>query len=264
MAKPHGRRRRQHSAPLLRPLRRRRRLCSDHRGALGVRSDSPHPHVHPPRRPLLRSKAPVASADRSSVGSSSTASVTDLPTPAARNIASVAKEVAKCLAYEDDSAIPTFPSRLHPVLAPEGLAGDPEPEDASSTVVSVSPADGVTSPASSTVTQVAAPGDSTVDAEGPLLTEMEHVLAELGGARGLSPRSKRLLNTLVQVADAELNANPTAAALSMRRAALWRKVRVGILAATVFSVAAMDVVLAVALFGASRGDGRYHHVLPPT
>jgi hypothetical protein len=109
-------------------------------------------------------------------------------------------------------------------------------------------------------TQVAAPGDSTTDAEGPLLTEMENVLAELGGARGLSPRSKRLLTALVQVADAEV----TATALPMRRAALWRKVRVGILAAMVFSVAAMDVALAVALFGARRGNGRYHHVLPPT
>jgi hypothetical protein len=29
-------------------------------------------------------------------------------------------------------------------------------------------------------------------------------------------------------------------------------------------VAAMDVALAVALFGARRGNGRYHHVLPPT
>ncbi|XP_051230672.1 uncharacterized protein [Lolium perenne] len=211
-------------------------------------------------------KAPVASAGRSSVGSSS---VTDLPTPAARDIAYVAKDVAKWLANDDDdSAIPTFASRLHPVLAPEGLAGEPEPEDASTVVSeSVSPADAVTAAsADSTVTQIAAPGDSTADFEAPLLTvtEMEHVLAELGSARGLSPRSKRLLTTLVQVADAELTANPTAAAVRMRRAARWRKVRVGILAAAVFSVAVMDVALAVALFGAGRGDGRYHHVLPPT
>ncbi|VAI58915.1 unnamed protein product [Triticum turgidum subsp. durum] len=102
------------------------------------------------------------------------------------------------------------------------------------------------------------------DADGPLLTEMEVVLAEVSGARGLSPRSKRLLLALVEVADAELNANPTAAVLHIRRAAFWRKVRVGILAATVFSVAAIDAALAFALYGARRGNGRYHHVLPPT
>jgi hypothetical protein len=65
--------------------------------------------------------------------------------------------VAKWLANDDDdSAIPTFASRLHPVLAPEGLAGEPEPEDASTVVSeSVSPADAVTAAsADSTVTQV--------------------------------------------------------------------------------------------------------------
>uniref|UniRef100_A0A8I7B881 Uncharacterized protein n=1 Tax=Hordeum vulgare subsp. vulgare TaxID=112509 RepID=A0A8I7B881_HORVV len=114
--------------------------------------------------------------------------------------------------------------------------------------------------------QVAAPADSTADADGPLLTEteVEVVLAELSGARGLSPRSKRLLLALVEVADAELNANPTAAVLHIRRAAFWRKVRVGILAATVFSVAAIDAALALALYDARRGNGRYHHALPPT
>uniref|UniRef100_A0ACD6A1W0 Uncharacterized protein n=1 Tax=Avena sativa TaxID=4498 RepID=A0ACD6A1W0_AVESA len=215
----------------------------------------------------------ATSANRSSVGSSSSASATDLPAPADRDIPSIAKEVAKFLSFDEDSAFPTAVSKLQPVLAPDGLADleplaelpDPEPEDtASSSVVSGSPADAVTASPDSTVTQVAAPGHSTADTDGPLLTEMEHVLVELGGARGLSPRSKRLLTTLVKVADAELNANATAVALHMRREALWRKVRVGVLTVTVFSVAVLDVALTVALFGTSRGNGSYHHVLPPT
>uniref|UniRef100_A0ACD5X198 Uncharacterized protein n=1 Tax=Avena sativa TaxID=4498 RepID=A0ACD5X198_AVESA len=215
----------------------------------------------------------IASVNRSSVGSSSPASATDLPARASRDIPSIAKEVAKFLSFDDDSAFPSAVSMLQPVLAPDGLADleplvelpDPEPEDtASSIVVSGCPADAVTASADSTVTQVAAPGDSTTNTDGPLLTEMEHVLVELGGARGLSPRSKRLLTMLVKVADAELNANTTAAALRMRRTALWRKVRVGILAATVFSVAVLDVALVVALFGARHGNSGYHHVLPPT
>uniref|UniRef100_A0ACD5W6T7 Uncharacterized protein n=1 Tax=Avena sativa TaxID=4498 RepID=A0ACD5W6T7_AVESA len=184
----------------------------------------------------------VASVNRSSVGSSSSASATDLPAPASRDTPSIAKviplypargtsplnhllwslraqqEVAKFLSFDDDSSV----SMLQPVLAPDGLADleplvelpDPEPEDtASSIVVSGCPADTVTASADSTVTQVAAPGDSTANTDGPLLTEMEHVLVELGGARGLSPRSKRLLTMLVKVADAELNANTTAATL---------------------------------------------------
>jgi hypothetical protein len=116
--------------------------------------------------------------------------------------------------------------------------------------------------------QVAAPADSTAavavaDAEGPVLTGMELVLAELRHARGLTPRSKRLLAALAEAASAELSHDPTAAALRTRRAAFWSKVRVGILAAAVFSVAAMDVALAVALYGASRGS-HHHLVLPPT
>jgi hypothetical protein len=66
--------------------------------------------------------------------------------------------VAKCLAYDDDdSAFPTAASVVQPMLAPEGLAGDPEPEDSassSSIVVSASPADALTASADSTVAQV--------------------------------------------------------------------------------------------------------------
>ncbi|XP_037449709.1 uncharacterized protein LOC119319321 [Triticum dicoccoides] len=206
---------------------------------------------------------------RSSVGSSSS---TDLSASTTRDIASIVKEVGKRLDYEDDSPFPTAASLHQPMLAPEGLADLapllelPDPDNASSTtVVSASDADAkhaMTASVDSTVTQVAAPADFTAD--GPLLTEMEGVLAELSGARGLSPRSKRLLLALVEVADAELNANPTAAVLHIRRAAFWRKVRVGILAATVFSVAAIDAALAFALYGARHGNDRYHHVLPPT
>ncbi|KAI5010524.1 hypothetical protein ZWY2020_012661 [Hordeum vulgare] len=197
---------------------------------------------------------------RSSVGSSPS---TDLSAPTTRDMASIAKEVGKRLDYEDDSPFPTAASRQLPLL------DLPDPDNASSCTTAASDADAnhaMNAPADSTVTQVAAPADSTADADGPLLTEteVEVVLAELSGARGLSPRSKRLLLALVEVADAELNANPTAAVLHIRRAAFWRKVRVGILAATVFSVAAIDAALALALYDARRGNGRYHHALPPT
>uniref|UniRef100_A0ACD5ZHS7 Uncharacterized protein n=1 Tax=Avena sativa TaxID=4498 RepID=A0ACD5ZHS7_AVESA len=188
--------------------------------------------------------------------------------------------VGKRLAYEDDDdyAFPTAASGTKQLdLAPEGLPDLaplldlPDPDDASSsssTVISAAAADAATATADSTLTQVAAPADSAAataaDADGPVLTEMELVLAELHGARGLTPRSKRLLAALAETVSAELSYSPTAAALSIRRAAFWRKVRVGILAATVFSVAAMDVALAVALYGARRGNGLQGNVLPPT
>uniref|UniRef100_A0A453Q447 Uncharacterized protein n=1 Tax=Aegilops tauschii subsp. strangulata TaxID=200361 RepID=A0A453Q447_AEGTS len=104
--------------------------------------------------------------------------------------------------------------------------------------------------------QVAPPADATA-AEGPtILTEMELVLAELRGARGLSARSRCLLTVLAEAAADELDP------LRTRRAAFWRKLRVGVLAATVFSVAAIDVALAAALMGGPGGSGR--HALPPT
>uniref|UniRef100_A0ACD5YYN8 Uncharacterized protein n=1 Tax=Avena sativa TaxID=4498 RepID=A0ACD5YYN8_AVESA len=223
-------------------------------------------------------KAAFASANRSSVGSSSSASATDLPAPAASQFTSVAKVVGKRLAYEDedDYAFPTAASvTKHPDLAPEGLPDLaplldlPDPDDvssSSSTVISAAAADAATATADSTLTQVAAPADSAAatDADGPVLTEMELVLAELHGARGLTPRSKRLLAALAETVSAELSYSPTAAALSIRRAAFWRKVRVGVLAATVFSVAAMDVALAVALYGTRLSNGLHGNVLPPT
>ncbi|XP_044407012.1 4-O-methyl-glucuronoyl methylesterase 1 isoform X1 [Triticum aestivum] len=101
---------------------------------------------------------------------------------------------------------------------------------------------------------VARPADP--DATATVLTEMELVLAELRGARGLSARSRCLLTALAEAAADELDL------LRTRRAAFWRKLRVGVLAATVFSVAAMDAVLLAALLGGPRGSGS--HALPPT
>ncbi|XP_024310875.1 uncharacterized protein LOC104585107 [Brachypodium distachyon] len=89
---------------------------------------------------------------------------------------------------------------------------------------------------------------------------MELVLAELRGTRGLTPCRKRLVSALVEAAAAELNSNPTATALRLRRAAFWRKLRVGVLAATVFSLVAMDLALAAALFAGRRGNsGHYQY-----
>lgn len=53
----------------------------------------------------------------------------------------------------------------------------------------------------------------------PVMTEMELVLVELRGARGLSARSKRLLAALAETGSAELNTDPAGAPLRMRCAA---------------------------------------------
>ncbi|CAM0943219.1 unnamed protein product [Alopecurus aequalis] len=256
------------------------RAGSAARSAAAAARASPAPTSSDPNLPTPTSipradlsaaaKAAVASANRSSVGSSSSASATDLPAPAARDVLSIAKEVGKRLAYDDDAdddpAAALQPEIILDDLAP--LLELPDPDDASSstTVLSASAAaDATNASADSTLTQVAAPAVIVdADTEGPLLTEMELVLAELRGARGLTPRSKRLLAALAETASAELSYNPSAAALRMRRAAFWRKVRVGILAATVFSVAAIDAALAFAFFAARHANGRYSHVLPPT
>ncbi|KQK01445.1 uncharacterized protein LOC100826462 [Brachypodium distachyon] len=215
-----------------------------------------------PRADLSKAAAAV-STNRSSAGSSSSSTTRDL--------GSVAKAAAKRLAYDDGFAFPTAASTPPPPeLAPEDLApllDLPDPDDAasSSSVVSASPAHAMAASADSTVTEVAAVADSEQAPPFPL-TEMELVIAELRGARGLTPRTKRLVDALVEVAAAELDPNPTAAALRLRRAGFWRKLRVGVLATTVFAVAAMDVALAIALF-ASRGgsSGNYqYHGLPPT
>ncbi|VAI51736.1 unnamed protein product [Triticum turgidum subsp. durum] len=209
--------------------------------------------VHTPRpRSSSGAKAVTATtpANRSSVGSSSSA-------PPARDLA---KEAGKLLTYDDDDAASAAQQQPDPAL-PEGLAvadlappldlPDPDDDASSSTVVSVPPHDAIPAPA---LTQVARPADP--DATATVLTEMELVLAELRGARGLSARSRCLLTALAEAAAAELDP------LRTRRAAFWRKLRVGVLAATVFSVAAMDAVLLAALLGGPRGNGS--HAPPPT
>lgn len=233
----------------------------------------PSAGFHTPRPTSLRS----ASAARSSVGSSSSAPKLPAPTAIPRDLSSHAKRVvAKCLAYDDNFTFPAAASTLPPEGVPEGLAApeddlatllelpDPDPDVAgdasSSTVISAAPDDAVVASADSGLTEVAAPTDSTADSEEPLPEYIELVLAELQGADGLSPRSKRLIAALAEVAAAELT--PTATSRRLRRAAFWGKVRVGILAATVAAVAAIDIALAVALIGRGRND--HYHTLPPT
>ncbi|VAI63338.1 unnamed protein product [Triticum turgidum subsp. durum] len=223
--------------------------------------------------------AATTPANRSSVGSSSSAP----PAP-------LAKEAGKLLTYDDDDAASAAQQQPDPALPeglavadlappldlpdpalPEGLAAAdlappldlPDPDDAassSSTVVPAPPRDAVPAPDRSALAQVARPADANdtdADAEGyTVLRELEVVLAELRGASGLSARSRRLLAALAEAAADELDV------LRTRRAAFWRKLRVGVLAATVFSVAAMDAVLLAALLGGPRGSGS--HALPPT
>ncbi|KAM3245355.1 hypothetical protein ACQJBY_056594 [Aegilops geniculata] len=223
----------------------------------------PHAGAVSTPRPRSSSGAKAAAAttpaNRSSVGSSSSA-------PPARDLAPLAKEAGKLLTYDDVDAASAAQQQPDPA-PPEGLAvadlapplGLPDPDDdaaSSSTVVPAPPRDAVPAPARSALAQVARPADAT-GAEGPtVLTEMELVLAELRGARGLSARSRCLLTALAEAAADEVDP------LRTRRAAFWRKLRVGVLAATVFSVAAIDVALAAALLGGPRGSGR--HALPPT
>ncbi|KAG8072985.1 hypothetical protein GUJ93_ZPchr0006g43721 [Zizania palustris] len=193
---------------------------------------------------------PRLRSSRTFVGSSS---APKLPLP--RDV----KAVAKCLDYDDNFAFPDSPDVLGAPdddLAP--LLELPDPGDSSSsTLISANPDDAVTASADSALAEVVAPADST---EEPLPEQINLVLAELHGARDLSPRSKRLLAALAEVAAAELSS--TATALRLRRAAFWGKVRVGVLAATVAVVAAVDIALAVVLM-ARRGNDHYH-VLPPT
>ncbi|XP_048536986.1 uncharacterized protein LOC125515531 isoform X1 [Triticum urartu] len=251
--------------------------------------------VHTPRpRSSSGAKAVTATtpANRSSVGSSSSA-------PPARDLA---KEAGKLLTYDDDDAAsaaqqqpdPALPEGLAVAdLAPPLDLPDPDDDASSSTVVSVPPHDAIPAPDRSALAQVRAlarfPADSASpsvensvraailgsdssdlersrapgvarpadpDATATVLTEMGLVLAELRGARGLSARSRCLLTALAEAAADELDP------LRTRHAAFWRKLRVGVLAATVFSVAAMDAVLLAALLGGPRGSGS--HALPPT
>uniref|UniRef100_A0A0D9Z0E6 Uncharacterized protein n=1 Tax=Oryza glumipatula TaxID=40148 RepID=A0A0D9Z0E6_9ORYZ len=221
--------------------------------------------VHTPRPASIRSSSASA---RPSVGSSSTPRP---PIPAAAN----SKGVAKCLAFHDGDF--TFPDDLAPLL------DLPDPADSSSTTTTAAlisaapdPDDAITASADSALTEVVdfemltlwvlvtAPAEATamVDAEEeePLPDQISLALAELRGGRGLSPRSKRLVAALVEAAAAELR--PNAATLRLRRAAFWGKVRVWILAATVATVFAIDIALAVALV--SRRGNDLYDALPPT
>ena len=95
--------------------------------------------------------------------------------------------------------------------------------------------------------------DTEADADAALPEDISHALAELRGAGGLSPRSKRLLIALAEAAALEL-ATTTARRLRLRRAGFWGKVRVAVRAAT----------LAAYLY-ARRANGWYGHaLLPPT
>uniref|UniRef100_A0A0A8ZIQ7 Uncharacterized protein n=1 Tax=Arundo donax TaxID=35708 RepID=A0A0A8ZIQ7_ARUDO len=227
----------------------------------------PSAGLHTPRTSSLRpSSSSAAAAARSSVGSSSAAS--KLPVP--RDLASSAKVVAKCLDYDDESTLHASAACTLPLDAvPEGLAVQeddlaplldlPDPEvSGDSSIISAAPNDAVTTSAESCVTEVVA--DSTADSDAPLPEQINFVLAELHAASGLSPRSKRLVAALAEAAVAELT--PTATARRLRRAAFWGKVRVAVLAATVATVATVDVALAAYLY-TRRANDRYH-VLTPT
>lgn len=185
--------------------------------------------VHTPRPASIRSSSASA---RPSVGSSSTPRP---PIPAAAN----SKGVAKCLAFHDGDF--TFPDDLAPLL------DLPDPADSSSSTTTTAalisaapdPDDAITASADSALTEVTAPAEATAmvdeEEEEPLPDQISLALAEL---------------------------RPNAATLRLRRAAFWGKVRVWILAATVATVFAIDVVLAVALV--SRRGNDLYDALPPT
>ncbi|XP_066328884.1 uncharacterized protein [Miscanthus floridulus] len=245
---------------------------------------APHRHGETLRRhphPALRSSSSSTSScsvTRSSVGSTSSSAAAATH----RDSASNAKVVAKCLVYDDDYF--TLPSAATPAPHPDAVPVDglapqeddllspllelPDPDvvsgDTSSTsVVSAAADDALTASADSCVTEVPARADSATDteadADAALPEDIKHALAELRGAGGLSPRSKRLLIALAEAAALELAAT-TAQRLRLRRAGFWGKVRVAVLAA----VAVADVALAAYLY-ARRANGWYGHaLLPPT
>ncbi|RCV09024.1 hypothetical protein SETIT_1G373700v2 [Setaria italica] len=236
----------------------------------------PSAGLHTPRPSALRSSSSFPST-RSSVGStssSSAAAASKLPVAAAapRDFASNAKVVAKCLAYDDDD-IALAAATLSPDAVPEGrlvaqeedlasLLELPDPDVSGDTsVISAAPDDALIASADSCVTEVPARADSTHDSEAPLPEEINVVLAELHGASGLSPRSKRLLTALAEAAAFELA--PSATARRLRCAAFWGKVRVAVLAGTLAAVVVVDVALGAYLY-ARRVNDRYYHVLPPT
>uniref|UniRef100_A0A0E0K745 Uncharacterized protein n=1 Tax=Oryza punctata TaxID=4537 RepID=A0A0E0K745_ORYPU len=207
--------------------------------------------VHTPRPASFRSSTTRASS-----------STTRPPLPAAAAATnSKGQGVAKCLAFDGDF---TFPDALADDLAP--LLDLPDPADSSSSTTTAlisaapDPDDAVTASADSALTEVVTAMVEEEEEEEPLPDQISLALAELRGGRGLSPRSKRLVAALVEAAAAEVY--PTATTLRLRRAAFWGKVRVWILAATVATVFAIDVALAVSLI--SRGGYDLYDALPPT
>ncbi|OEL29601.1 hypothetical protein BAE44_0009376 [Dichanthelium oligosanthes] len=237
----------------------------------------PSTGLHTPRPSALRSSS--CPATRSFVGStpsSSAAAASKLPVAAAtpRDLASNAKVVAKCLAYDDGDDVtlaaaastPSPGSVAEEVLDAQGddlapLLELPDPDiSGDSSSISAAPDDALTASADSCVTEMPARADSTTVSESPLPEEIDVVLAELHGASGLSPRSKRLLAALAEVTAFELA--PSATARRLRRAAFWGKVRVAVLAGTLAAVVAVDVALAAYLYARRANDG--YHVLTPT
>ncbi|XP_066323914.1 uncharacterized protein [Miscanthus floridulus] len=108
--------------------------------------------------------------------------------------------------------------------------------------------------------QVPALTDSATvtEAAAALPEEISHALAELRGAGGLSPRSKRLLAAALELSPA---ATAAARRLRMRRAGFWGK---GARGATLVAVAAADVALAAYLYARRANEWYGHAPLPPT
>ncbi|KAF8691793.1 hypothetical protein HU200_040195 [Digitaria exilis] len=223
------------------------------------------------RPSALRSSCPSTRSSVGSASSSSAPAASKLPVPAAapRDVASNAKVVAKCLAYDDDddtlsAATLSVDAAREEDLEPLPELPDPEvsAEASSTSVISAAPdGDALAASADSCVTEVLAAADFTNNvSEAPLPEAINVVLGELHSASGLSPRSKRLLAALTEAAALELA--PSATARRLRRAAFWGKVRVAVLAGTLAAVVAVDVALAGYLYARHAND-RYH-VLPPT
>ncbi|XP_066363812.1 uncharacterized protein [Miscanthus floridulus] len=223
-------------------------------------------------KPTAGFQTPRPSSLRSSstAGARSSAAKLVVASAVPRDLASNTRVVRKCLDYDGDSTLPASAAPTPPLddvlendLAP--LLDLPDPEvsgdSSSSSVIFAAPDDAVIASADSSVTEVAAPTDSTADSDAPLPEQIKSVMSELHAAASLSPRSKRLLTALAEAASAELTPTTTTAR-RLRRATFWGKVRVAVLAATVTTVAAIDVALAAYLY-ARRVNDRYH-VMPPT
>ncbi|WVZ58650.1 hypothetical protein U9M48_008895 [Paspalum notatum var. saurae] len=208
--------------------------------------------MHTPRPYAIRSSSSSCPATRSTAGStSSSAAVSELSVASSTNT----KVVAKCLTYDDIDVIQPAASTLLPEATPE--EGITATEDDLASLLELPDPD-----VSGDEVAARAGSISTDDGRAASLPEeISVVLAELRGARGLSPRSKRILSALAETAAFEL-APPAATARCLRRTAFWGKVRVAVLSATLATLAAVDIALAAYIY-ARRVNDRYH-VLPPT